>query len=212
MRACVRARPPSSSSSSSSSSPLVFSFSSSLYPRFSLFFGIPFTTSSRPSSSPTDPTQPLRSSCSLNSSFETLPHQLAIYSRYLYVGIYEQIIIGGMFRHFSAKLLLFILRYPADRDRTVSAGINELGIRGDAPEENVFITCRSPHTRSHVGEDVRTRNRSRVSFATNVTNRPSSSGRRTNSRQNDGERSDTTEATFQKFRKATDTLALRVQR
>ena len=124
MRACVRARPPSSSSSSSSSSPLVFSFSSSLYPRFSLFFGIPFTTSSRPSSSPTDPTQPLRSSCSLNSSFETLPHQLAIYSRYLYVGIYEQIIIGGMFRHFSAKLLLFILRYPADRDRTVSAGIN----------------------------------------------------------------------------------------
>lgn len=41
--------------------------------------------------------------------------ELAIYSRYLYAGIYEQIIIGGMFRHFSAKLLLFILWYPADR-------------------------------------------------------------------------------------------------
>lgn len=33
----------------------------------------------------------------------TLPRRpgLAIYSRYLYAGIYEQIIIGGMFRHFS---------------------------------------------------------------------------------------------------------------
>lgn len=108
-----------------------------------------FLSLSAPLSVQARPNPRLLSSFVFTGPLETLPRRLAIYSRYLYAGIYEQIIIGGMFRHFSAKLLLFILRYPADREiqRSWPALINSV-IRADAPGENVFITPSSLSARA----------------------------------------------------------------